>query len=258
MATQFENYLASMGLTLQDLSPSAYSDFSQQFNLYGPTESGIRSGPTSMLSLTDAVPLSQQLGITFNNLPPDSPMRTDTRIVPEEYGLEPRDYGLSEEMVSDTTSGKGILQNIDFGKLLSFAEILGPTNLRKALAGTRLGSTVNNLFQGGRDGLGLRSDFLNRTPGYTGTLLASDQYDPITKTNRFDRAKTLFGQSRSLKEYFEKKKALANAKRLGRPPTAPSRDDSGDGGGGGQKDSGGPTGGYTYDSGGRQGFGYGL
>ena len=33
-------------------------------------------------------------------------------------------------------------------------------------------------------------------------------------------------------------------------------DDSGDGGG--VKDSGGPTGGYTYDSGGREGFGYGL
>ena len=30
------------------------------------------------------------------------------------------------------------------------------------------------------------------------------------------------------------------------------------GGGGGVRDSGGPTGGYSYDSGGRQGFGYGL
>jgi len=146
----------------------------------------------------------------------------------------------------------GILNNVDLGKLLSFAEILGPTNLRKALAGTRLGSTVSNLFQGGRD----RPNFQYRTPGYTGQLIASDQYDPKTGLNRFDRAKTLFGQSRSLKEYFEKKKALANAKRLGRIPTAPSGDDSGDGGG--VKDSGGPTGGYTYDSGGREGFGYGL
>ena len=30
------------------------------------------------------------------------------------------------------------------------------------------------------------------------------------------------------------------------------------GDGGGVKDSGGPTGGYSYDSGGREGFGYGL
>ena len=47
--------------------------------------------------------------------------------------------------------------------------------------------------------------------------------------------------------------ALANAKRIGRMPTAPSGD-----GGGGVQDSGGPTGGYSYDSGGREGFGYGL
>jgi len=47
--------------------------------------------------------------------------------------------------------------------------------------------------------------------------------------------------------------ALENAKRIGRMPTAPSGD-----GGGGVQDSGGPTGGYSYDSGGREGFGYGL
>jgi hypothetical protein len=151
---------------------------------------------------------------------------------------------------------EGILDNVNLNTILSLAEILGPTNLRKALSGTKLGSAVSDIFQARRDGLGPRSGFLDRTPGYTGQLIASDQYDPITRTNRFDRAKTLFGQSRSLKEYFEKKKALANAKRLGRIPTAPSGDDSGDGGG--VKDSGGPTGEYTYDSGGREGFGYGL
>jgi len=45
--------------------------------------------------------------------------------------------------------------------------------------------------------------------------------------------------------------ALASAQRTGRRP--------GSGGDGpGTKDSGGPTGGYSYDGGGRQGFGYGL
>ena len=127
----------------------------------------------------------------------------------------------------------GILENIDFGKLLSFAEILGPTNLRKALAGTRLGSTVNNLFQGRRDGLGPRSGFLERTPGYTGQLIASDQYDPITRTNRFDRAKTLFGQSRTLMDYIQKKKderaakAAAAAQKLSDARTAISDAGSG-------------------------------
>jgi len=106
----------------------------------------------------------------------------------------------------------GILNNFDLGTILSLAEILGPTNLRQAIAGTKLGSTVSNLFQGRRDGLGPRSGFLDRTPGYTGQLIASDQYDPITKTNRFDRAKTLFGQSRSLMEYIQKKKAERAAK----------------------------------------------
>ena len=114
------------------------------------------------------------------------------------------DYYEKGEMMDNVVDApkSGILDNINFGKLLSLAEIFGPTNLRKALVGTRLGDTVSNLFQGGRD----RPNYQYRTPGYTGTLLASDQYDPITKTNRFDRAKTLFGQSRTLMDYIQKKK----------------------------------------------------
>ena len=108
---------------------------------------------------------------------------------------------------------EGILNNVNLNKILSLAEILGPTNLRKALAGTKLGSAVSDIFQARRDGLGPRSGFLDRTPGYTGQLIASDQYDPITRTNRFDRAKTLFGQSRSLMEYIQKKKAEREAKK---------------------------------------------
>jgi len=121
------------------------------------------------------------------------------------------DYYEKGEMMDNVVDApkSGILGNIDFGKLLSIAEIFGPTNLRKALAGTRLGDTVSNLFQAGRN----RSNFQYRTPGYTGQLIASDQYDPITKTNRFDRAKTLFGQSRTLMEYFQKKKAEREAKK---------------------------------------------
>mgnify|MGYP006908284492 CR=1 FL=1 len=114
------------------------------------------------------------------------------------------DYYEKGEMMDNVVDApkSGILDNINFGKLLSLAEILGPTNLRKALVGTRLGDTVSNLFQAGRN----RSNFQYRTPGYTGQLIASDQYDPITKTNRFDRAKTLFGKSRTLMDYIQKKK----------------------------------------------------
>jgi len=124
------------------------------------------------------------------------------------------DYYEKGEMMDNVVDApkSGILENIDFGKLLSFAEILGPTNLRKALAGTKLGSTVSNLFQGGRD----RPDFQYRTPGYTGQLIASDRYDPKTGLNRFDRAKTLFGQSRTLMDYIQKKKEQRNRRAANR------------------------------------------
>ena len=114
------------------------------------------------------------------------------------------DYYEKGEMMDNVVDApkSGILESINFGKLLSLAEIFGPTNLRKALVGTRLGDTVSNIFQAGRN----RSNFQYRTPGYTGQLIASDFYDPITKPNRFDRAKTLFGQSRTLADFLDKRR----------------------------------------------------
>ena len=53
------------------------------------------------------------------------------------------------------------------------------------------------------------------TPGYNyGNLnpnLIDDFYDPATGLNRFDRAKTLFGQSRTLSEYLSKRRETAAA-----------------------------------------------
>jgi len=53
------------------------------------------------------------------------------------------------------------------------------------------------------------------TPGYDyGNLnpnLIDDFYDPATGLNRFDRAKTLFGQSRTLSEYLSKRRERAAA-----------------------------------------------
>ena len=52
---------------------------------------------------------------------------------------------------------------------------------------------------------------------------------------------------------------MGNAELLQMPKGPPSIiNQGGDNSGGGVKDSGGPTGGYSYDGGGRQGFGYGL
>jgi|TARA_R100001443_G_scaffold17818_3_gene28405 hypothetical protein len=58
-------------------------------------------------------------------------------------------------------------------------------------------------------------------------------------------------EAKALKDARDKAAAELESKRRGRRP--------GTGGGGpGVQDSGGPTGGYSYDSGGREGFGYGL
>ena len=78
----------------------------------------------------------------------------------------------------------------------------------------------------------------------------------IQKTLQKKKSDTLQQRLKDL-QALKAKEAAASAKaleaqRIGRRPSAPS------GGGGGTKDSGGPTGGYSYDSGGRQGFGYGL
>jgi hypothetical protein len=68
------------------------------------------------------------------------------------------------------------------------------------------------------------------TPGYNyGNLnpnLIDDFYDPATGLNRFDRAKTLFGQSRTLSEFLSKREEKAAA-------APPSDGDSGSGWSGG-------------------------
>ena len=194
-----------MGLTLQDLSPSAYSDLSGQFNLYGPTQSGVRGEPTTSSTLTDAIPISQQLGITLNNLPQDSPMRTDNRIVSEEYGLEPLDYGESELMESDTTTRDGIFEGLknklDPRNALGFlANVYTSGGMKQALTTSGLGKLFSNILEAG--GNTPNYQFIN--PNKSGfNRIASDFYDPRTGLDRFDRAKTLFGQSRTMKEFLD-------------------------------------------------------
>ena len=248
MATPFENYLNSMGFNVGDLSFSAYSDLSNQFNTYGPTQSGIRSQPTSMMmpTMSDAVPISESLGITFNNLPQNSPMRTDTRIVPEEYGLEPSDYGESEEMVSGKTKDS-ILSKLNPMNALGFlTNAYTGGGMKQALTASGLGELFSKIAEAGRN----TPNYQYRTPGYQGRLTASDFYDPKTGLNRFDRAKTLFGQSRTMKEFLDKlkdKRAAAAAKladarraiaedRYGGDPTYDEGQQAGMGFGGGRTD----------------------
>jgi len=82
--------------------------------------------------------------------------------------------------------------------------------------------------------------------------------DRINKTlakQKKNKSKALQDRLKELQALKAKESAAASkqleSQRIGRRP--------GTGGGGeGRQDSGGPTGGYSYDSGGRQGFGYGL
>lgn len=92
-------------------------------------------------------------------------------------------------------------------------------------------------------------------PGLTGAI--DKRIDRIQKTLQKKKSTNLENRLKELQELKEReaKKAseVLEAQRRGRRPGT-----GGDGGGGGVRDSGGPTGGYSYDSGGREGFGYGL
>lgn len=92
-------------------------------------------------------------------------------------------------------------------------------------------------------------------PGLTGAI--DKRIDRIQKTLQKKKSTTLENRLKELQELRQREAQKASkvleAQRRGRRPSAPSGD-----GGGGVRDSGGPTGGYSYDSGGREGFGYGL
>ena len=91
--------------------------------------------------------------------------------------------------------------------------------------------------------------------GSTGLTGAIDKrIARIQKTLQKKKSETLQNRLKALQELKAKEAAASAAalekQRRGRRPTAPSGD--------GVKDSGGPSGGYSYDAGGREGFGYGL
>ncbi len=76
----------------------------------------------------------------------------DTRIIPEEYGLEPRDYGESELMESDTTTREGILSKFNPMDLLSFLTNFYTGGTKQALAEAGIGKAFGNI----RDAIGNR------------------------------------------------------------------------------------------------------
>jgi hypothetical protein len=100
---------------------------------------------------------------------------------------------------------KNMLQN-----LKDYLPFIGDKSITGML--TRgIGQFFNNIG----DRIPSTPQYQRYTPGYNyGNLnpnLIDDFYDPATGLNRFDRAKTLFGQSRTLSEFFSKRRERAAA-----------------------------------------------
>ena len=171
--------------------PSEIRDLGINLNDFAPA----REPSDSLLSgITRAV---------RTNIPVQPMGIMDTRIIPEEYGLEPRDYGESELMESDTTTREGILSKFNPLNALGFLANIYTGGLSNALTTTGLGTLFSNILEAGRNTPNY--EYINpNKPGFN--RIASDFYDPKTGLDRFDRAKTLFGQSRTLAEFLEKRR----------------------------------------------------
>ena len=99
----------------------------------------------------------------------------------------------------------GIVQN-----LKNYLPFIGD----KSITGT-LTRGIGQFFNNIGDRIPNTPQYQQYTPGYNyGNLnpnLIDDFYDPATGLNRFDRAKTLFGQSRTLSEFLSKRRERAAA-----------------------------------------------
>jgi hypothetical protein len=100
---------------------------------------------------------------------------------------------------------EGILQN-----LKDYLPFIGDKSITGMLT-SGIGQFFNNIG----DRIPSTPQYQRYTPGYNyGNLnpnLIDDFYDPATGLNRFDRAKTLFGQSRTLSEFLSKRRERAAA-----------------------------------------------
>jgi len=121
-----------------------------------------------------------------------------------------------------------------------YAQNYGLTNTGQVASGVMQGYNPVSMF----GGPGLLNSIDKRIARISKTLLNKNS---LNLRNRLKELKELRQkESQAASDFLE-------SQRRGRRPSAPSGD-----GGGGVRDSGGPTGGYSYDSGGREGFGYGL
>jgi uncharacterized protein YidB (DUF937 family) len=113
-------------------------------------------------------------------------------------------YDMPEEKKKE-----GILSKLNPLNALGFLTNIYTGGLSNALTTTGLGTLFSKIAEAGRNTPNYQFANPNK-PRFN--RIASDFYDPRTGLDRFDRAKTLFGQSRTLKEYLDKKKAQRIAK----------------------------------------------
>jgi hypothetical protein len=182
------------------------------------------------------------------NKSPTTDIVVPERIAPATYYNSAPNFNADvlreEEDAQYNLPQKNMLQN-----LKDYLPFIGDKSITGML--TRgIGQFFNNIG----DRIPSTPQYQRYTPGYNyGNLnpnLIDDFYDPATGLNRFDRAKTLFGQSRTLSEFLSKRRERAAAeadlvqrreieRKLEREK-ALARNSSATGGGMGQSGWGGP------------------
>jgi hypothetical protein len=143
------------------------------------------------------------------NKSPTTDIVVPERIAPATYYNSAPNFNadvlLEEEDAQYNLPQKNMLQN-----LKDYLPFIGDKSITGML--TRgIGQFFNNIG----DRIPSTPQYQRYTPGYNyGNLnpnLIDDFYDPATGLNRFDRAKTLFGQSRTLSEFLSKRRERAAA-----------------------------------------------
>ena len=198
--TVARNTLGASGLISNDLKQT-YEDLRAKFENREPQN-------ITNFNLVDAAGnLKDRIGNLFFT-PAYAPEVTDK----ERQSIELEDDLMNYNEFYDMPEEKkreGILSKLNPMKALGFLANVATGGLSNALTTTGLGTLFSKIAEAARNTPNYQFANPNK-PGFN--RIASDFYDPRTGLDRFDRAKTLFGQSRTLKEYLDKKKAERIAK----------------------------------------------
>ena len=110
---------------------------------------------------------------------------------------------LNDPEVYGELENKGIMSQFNPLNLLGFLTNIYTGGLSDALTTSGATKLFSNLLEAGKNTPNYQ--FVNpNKPNFN--RIASDFYDPKTGLDRFDRAKTLFGQSRTLAEFLDKRR----------------------------------------------------